>query len=320
MQLIVGSTGQIVTVSPMRVRLCPPSDLLVLTRSSSLAHASDAIRQGNVLTADGERFLEKHGLLPRLFDDARFADVYPAELTRFESQFIARALAGSSTGGAVLDVGCGVGRLLVPLRQLGMQVDGVDVSISAIRSLAGRFDGHESLPRLYTADIATFTIHHGYTAAFSAMNSIRYLGTRARCVSHLRAMSLSLKRDAPYLVNMSFPTPKRSSGRTTWRAHATEYSWADGFVDPLESTRDERVTVLDEATGTMLEEVQLLFSPSFAEFLSIVDTTGWQCAHVFDAAGEPFDPSAEPCSGDGGSRWLLLLNRGPRQTNDSGES
>lgn len=91
-------------------------------------------------------------------------------------------------------------------------------------------------------------------------------------------------------------------------------------MDPLDSTRDERVTVWDEATGTMLEEVQFLFSPSFADFLSLADSAGWQCARVFDAGGEPFDMAAEPCADDGGSRWLLLRNRGPRPTSGSEES
>jgi SAM-dependent methyltransferase len=48
--------------------------------------------------------------------------------------------AGARPGERVLDVGCGVGRLTVPLLQLGCQVTGLDFSAPALDTLSGRVE------------------------------------------------------------------------------------------------------------------------------------------------------------------------------------
>lgn len=298
MQLIAEESGDVFTVSPFRLRMTPPTDLLVLARDGRLIHVRDGVRQGNVITAHAEQLLRKQGLIPQLFSDPNVADVYPEESTQIDLKVIIEKLDLTRAGTRLLDVGCGVGRLLLPLAEsFGARIDGLDVDRASVLFLKDRAPDHA---RIFHGDAATWSAIGQYGDAFSAMNTLRYLGSRARVRAHLKSMFHSLTPGGRYLINMSFNDEFRGANARSWTVGETSYSWSNSSYDPIDDQLEERVTV---TSGDELihDEFQLQFVPKFTDFLNELRIAGWTVTDVYDAYGQ----SLREGSDDYGSRWIL---------------
>jgi SAM-dependent methyltransferase len=106
-----------------------------------------------------------------------------------------------------LDVGCGYGRLLVPLSKRGYNIDGVDISYSLIADAAQNIPD-ESGSRVFSTDVSNFCSPRAYGFAYAAMNSLRYLETSFALKRHLQLLSKSLLPGSPYAFCVSLtPTP-----------------------------------------------------------------------------------------------------------------
>lgn len=71
----------------------------------------------------------------REYDHRRFVPRSGQEIHESEFRQLRRALQYVSSGASVLEVGCGTGRLLVPLQESGYRVDGADASGAMIDQL-----------------------------------------------------------------------------------------------------------------------------------------------------------------------------------------
>jgi SAM-dependent methyltransferase len=108
------------------------------------------------------------------------------------------------TGGPVLELACGTGRLLVRLAQAGYEVDGIDLS-GEMLSLAGR--RRDGLPvevrsriGLIQTDMARFAIDRRYGMVLIADNSFRELSDRKQQLSCLKCVGDHLRTDGKLLV------------------------------------------------------------------------------------------------------------------------
>jgi SAM-dependent methyltransferase len=77
-------------------------------------------------------------------------------------------------GGRVLEVGCGTGRILVPIHDAGVSIDGLDSSGAMLRLAAAKRDGIEA--RLHKGDMTTTvfpgTPYHLVTIPFRALSHV----------------------------------------------------------------------------------------------------------------------------------------------------
>lgn len=135
--------------------------------------------------------------------DLEFAS-YTADVDLFE-QFARRA------GPRLLELGCGTGRVLVPLCQRGLAVTGVDVS-GAMLDVARRKAGDAGVldrARLVHGDIRDLSElgDEHFDLAFSAINSFLHLETLEDQRAALRAVARVLRRDGLFVADLFATDP-----------------------------------------------------------------------------------------------------------------
>ena len=115
---------------------------------------------------------------PQLWDDPELFNIF----LRPQWERLIRTVA--ETGGSVLELGCGEGRLAIELARKGVRVKGLDLSAERIASAAARVkvlasEGVHSLPQFETADLNTISLPSGVydvVVAHDALHHILRLG------------------------------------------------------------------------------------------------------------------------------------------------
>ncbi|HYA48409.1 MAG TPA: class I SAM-dependent methyltransferase [Burkholderiales bacterium] len=112
---------------------------------------------------------------------------------------------GREAGGPVLDLGCGTGRVLLPLLEAGVDADGVDSSEAMLGLARRKAEAKGFRPRLSAADMRDFKLRRRYARILLAFNTFAHadttedqLATLGRCRAHLRP-------GGAVVVHMSYP-------------------------------------------------------------------------------------------------------------------
>jgi len=144
-------------------------------------------------------------------DYDRFAPFYDLEFADFADDLpLLRAFAEHSDG-AILELGCGSGRALVPLAEDGYAVTGVDLSpamLALARAAAARA-GVADRVTLVEDDIRALA-HLGdarFGLAFSAINSFLHLETQADQLAALGAITRHLRPGGLLVLDLFPPHP-----------------------------------------------------------------------------------------------------------------
>jgi SAM-dependent methyltransferase len=109
------------------------------------------------------------------------------------------------TGGPILELACGTGRLLIAIAQAGYRIDGLDLSGAMLRLLKMKTRDLDPNTRrrikLYQADMRRFSTPARYPLAILAYNSLQELETRADQLLCLKNVHACL-RDGGYFLLM----------------------------------------------------------------------------------------------------------------------
>jgi len=123
------------------------------------------------------------------FYDDSFADVVmdtgEDETARRTAELLAQRLA-LPPGAAVLDQGCGQGRLSLPLARRGFRVVGVDLSPEYVRRAAERAESADLPCKFYAADAFDFVPDEACDGAFNWWSSFGYAEEDERNLQMLR--------------------------------------------------------------------------------------------------------------------------------------
>jgi len=111
-------------------------------------------------------------------------------------------------GGAVLDVACGTGRVLLRLLEAGIDVDGFDQSAPMIERARARANAAGFSPRLEIADMRDFTLPRRYARAICTFNAFAHCETPDDQLGALRCMREHLELEGALVVFMSYPSPR----------------------------------------------------------------------------------------------------------------
>ena len=120
---------------------------------------------------------------------ARFYDLLHDELTE-DVSFVTRL--SEEAGGPVLELGCGTGRLLLPLARIGQEVTGVDASEEMLAVAHGKLARERAAVRdratLVPGDITEFEIEQRFGLAVIAYNTLMHLNppALALCLGNAR--------------------------------------------------------------------------------------------------------------------------------------
>lgn len=144
---------------------------------------------------------------------ARYYDLLHDHLVA-DVAFVAQ-LAGE-TDGPILELGCGTGRLLLPLARQGRQVTGVDASeamlAEAQRKLANEPEAVRARVNLKHGDISTAQLEGPFGLAILAYNTILHLAPDA-LVSCLENVSRQLAPGGMLFIDIDNPTAVHDPGQ-----------------------------------------------------------------------------------------------------------
>lgn len=141
------------------------------------------------------------------------------------------------TGGPVLELACGTGRLLIEIAKHGFQCDGIDLSQTMLAIAKDHIlrlpPEIASLVALHNVDMTDFQFENEFSLIVIADNSFRELTTRVQQLSCLRCVNKHLQRGGTLLVTVRRFEPSRYSN-----GHR-KFDWSAPLYHP---TTNEEVT------------------------------------------------------------------------------
>lgn len=143
---------------------------------------------------------------------ADIAPFYDLEFESFDADVDLYAGYAQLVGGPILELGCGTGRLLIPLAEAGYEVHGLDVSPSMIELTRNRAESAGVAGRIHlnSGDMRDLSGYQANTfrLVFSAINSFLHLETRDDQIAALRAVRSVIDRDGLLVLDIFQPTPE----------------------------------------------------------------------------------------------------------------
>jgi len=108
--------------------------------------------------------------------------------------------------GRVLEVGCGSGRVLIPLLQAGLRVDGVDNSRAMLDSCEKRSKELNVHPLLVEAEMHNFSLDSQYEAIIIPGGSFQLIEGREQALAALAHIHHYLEPGGRLLLDLFLPT------------------------------------------------------------------------------------------------------------------
>jgi len=152
------------------------------------------------------------------------------------------------TGSPLLELGCGAGRVLIPLAQAGYRVTGVDLSPEMLRLARAKAESAGVTDRvtLIQGDYCDAPLGGPYRLAFAVMNTFLHLTTQADQLRALRHWREHLAPGGLLLIDVFHPDVGQLAtldGRLEWdkswtdpETGVTVMKWVTRVVDLAEQT------------------------------------------------------------------------------------
>jgi len=112
-----------------------------------------------------------------------------------------------TASGPVLEIACGTGRVLLPIRKAGVDIDGIDQSPEMIGRLKGKARTAGLTVRAEVADMRDFEMGRRYDRIFCGFNGFAHCETIADQIACLRASLRALEPGGALVIHMSYPGP-----------------------------------------------------------------------------------------------------------------
>ena len=233
-----------------------------------------------------DEFWENYG--PVMFDEQRWAEA-PAVAERICK------IAGLSEGCAILEAGCGPGRIAVELALLGMNVTGVDLIKSELEAAAESAADENVKLNLVQADLRTFLSPNNFDCAVNVYTSFGYCDTMEEDCQILKNVYDSLKDGGCFILEgtsreiaVQYFTPGEwfdRAGKTVLTEFTVEGAW--------EGLRS-RWILIDKNNGERMDHtfVQRLYSA--VELKRILQEIGFKTVEIYgDYDCNPYNETAK---------------------------
>jgi SAM-dependent methyltransferase len=147
-----------------------------------------------------------------------------------------RTMAAAAGGGPVLELGCGTGRVLVPLARAGVEITGLDLSAGMLARCRARIAAESAEVRgrvqLVEADMTTFALGRRFASVicpFAGFQQLRTVDQQLACLERCRAHLLPRGRLVLDLPNPDpAPAEYTRDGPGEGEAAAQVVDWTDG--------------------------------------------------------------------------------------------
>jgi SAM-dependent methyltransferase len=210
-----------------------------------------------------------------------------------------------TTAGPILEVGCGTGRLLVPLAEAGHTLTGLDLSLVALDAARAKIKATGLTRRvtLHQADMRNFDLpQKNFALAFIPLNTFLHNHTAEDQLSTLRAIQRHLQPAGRLIIDIFYPDPTllaEADGRLYFESEtvdnltgrAVQWYWRHD-IDLAEQMR-HLTYILDEIDEEgVVRRVQLPFSLRFVyryEMELLLHTAGFNVETIYGSYDlEPF--------------------------------
>jgi SAM-dependent methyltransferase len=143
------------------------------------------------------------------WSDERIAALY--DVFPFEADISLYTRLAAQQGGRVLELGCGTGRVLLPLVRAGNHVTGVDASPAMLdlarQKLQAAATEIGSRAHLVPGDMRSFELDHSFDLAIIAVKSFAYILDRAEQQAALQRIVRHLRPGGLLALDLLHPTP-----------------------------------------------------------------------------------------------------------------
>lgn len=207
--------------------------------------------------------------------------------------------------GPLLEVGCGTGRLLLPLAQAGHALTGLDLSPVALKAARAKIKaaGLTKQVTLRQADMRHFELpRQDFALALIPLNTFMHCHTLDEQLSTLRAIHRHLRPDGQLVIDLFYPDPTmlaEADGRLYFEAETVDeltgrtvqWYWRHE-LEPAQQLR-HLTYILDEiGEDGLVRRVQIPFSLRFFyrfEMELLLQTAGFSTETIYGSYElEPF--------------------------------
>jgi SAM-dependent methyltransferase len=138
------------------------------------------------------------------------AKYYDLLFGSFDEDWLMWQTLTESVEGPILEVGCGTGRLLLPLAQAGHKLSGIDLSPLALEAAQAKIKatGLTKKVSLQLADMRHFELaQKNFALAFIPLNTFMHCHTLEDQLSTLQAIHRHLQPDGKLIIDLFYPDP-----------------------------------------------------------------------------------------------------------------
>ena len=182
-----------------------------------------------------------------------------SDLVAFYRQFCRREPAA----GPVLELGCGNGRILLPLLAEGIDVVGVDASMGMLAALSRKAQMQGLPARVARMDIRALGLRPGFGVILCPYSLITYLQTDDEVDALLKAMRTLLRPGGQCVVDAFIPRPRATATGFTLdyrRSFGSDILARWKRITAISATvnRIERRYVVEDALGDARDVVEVV--------------------------------------------------------------
>ena len=245
-----------------------------------------------------------------LYQDPSLYDLEYAHQDDDVVYYVEQALAGN---GPVLELGCGNGRITLPLARAGVHVHGVDRAPGMLADLARkvRAEDPEVARRIRWSegDFTALEVRGVYDRIFLPFNAIHHCRSHRDVLALLDGVRTRLRPKGRFLLDLYLPDPSLYARDPNVRYEPRDFidpstggplrSWESGWYDPMTQTHHVRYIYRDHTGHERTVALDLrMFYPQ--ELRALLDWGG------FDIVREAEDFSGKVLGGTS-LKWVLEL-------------
>jgi 2-polyprenyl-3-methyl-5-hydroxy-6-metoxy-1,4-benzoquinol methylase len=215
----------------------------------------------------------------------RFAgSVVPPERTRAEVEQIIDLL-GLHPGARILDLGCGNGRIAIPLAEAGYSVTGLDAceSLAAIARKSAADRGTQL--SVIHAEMQDFSLEGQFDAVINIGTAFGYVARSEDDRAALRNVYQSLVPGGKFLLETENRDHRVRTGQRVWFELAGTMVWCDRRYDPMSARWHERIEWLADGKREGVEYSLRLYT--LAELAAMLDDAGFAVTGAWGGLSQP---------------------------------
>lgn len=146
---------------------------------------------------------------------AQFYDLWHQEIDPQELAFYAQH--AQQAHGPILELGCGTGRLLLPLRSAGYAIEGLDCSPEMLELCAQKAAQQKLAVTLHHQLIQSMQLNKQYALIFSALETFQHITAHDEIIAALRAIYDHLQDGGTFVTYLSLPWLYAPENVNEWR-------------------------------------------------------------------------------------------------------